>query len=284
MADGTSAESVVRRPAPALRGLVHRYSGYRFVGFPGGRHVGLPGRHVTLILSLAEPVVVEPTVDRDRVEAVTMVGGLHAGPVVIAHDGHEVGIHVDVEPWALPALFGSSPRSLVGEVTELASLLPGAVVRELEERVRTARDWAGRFAILDEVLLRGVRRAAGTSPEVAESWRRLVASGGTASVAALAEEVGWSRRHLAERFGEQVGLTPKALGRVVRFQRAVDLLKATPSRSLADLAARTGYADQPHLNREFRVMTGLSPTAWMAAEDLPFVQDVDHVDGAPWAA
>lgn len=81
-----------------------------------------------------------------------------------------------------------------------------------------------------------------------------------------------------------MSLTPKALGRVVRFQRAVDLLKASPTRSLAHLAALTGYADQPHLNREFRAMTGMSPTGWMAAEDLPFVQDADHVEGAPWAA
>lgn len=188
MADGTSAESVVRRPAPALRGLVHQYAGYRFVGFPGGRHVGLPGRHATLILSLAEPVVVEPAAGRGRVEDTAMVGGLHAGPVVIAHDGHEVGIHVDVEPWALPALFGCSPRSLVDEVTDLASLLPAAAVRELEGRLRSEPDWTGRFAVLDEVLLRGVRRARGPAPR----WLR--PGGAWCAVAARHRSPPWPTR------------------------------------------------------------------------------------------
>ena len=81
----------------------------------------------------------------------------------------------------------------------------------------------------------------------------------------LAEETGWSRRHLSQRFREEIGLTPKAFGRLLRFQRAIELLRE--GEPLADAAFAAGYADQPHMNRDFRAFYGAPPG------ELPFVQD-----------
>jgi AraC-like DNA-binding protein len=81
-------------------------------------------------------------------------------------------------------------------------------------------------------------------------------------VRALAAEVGWSRKHLAARFHEQVGLAPKALARVIRFRRALRLLDA-PGAPRSDVALRCGYYDQAHFNRDFRAFTGTTPGAWL---------------------
>jgi transcriptional regulator GlxA family with amidase domain len=83
-------------------------------------------------------------------------------------------------------------------------------------------------------------------------------------VAALAAGTGWSRRHLLTRFRAQVGLGPKAAGRVLRFRRAADLLAAGPAGTLADLAVACGYADHAHLDREFRALAGCTPTTYLA--------------------
>ena len=56
-----------------------------------------------------------------------------------------------------------------------------------------------------------------------------------------------------------MGLRPKETARVVRFDRARRLLHAGVR--LGDVAADAGYFDQAHLNREFRALAGLSPTA-----------------------
>jgi transcriptional regulator GlxA family with amidase domain len=104
------------------------------------------------------------------------------------------------------------------------------------------------------------------------AWRRLVNSDGGIPVRALAEETGWSRRHLASRFRSEIGLAPKEAARVLRFDRARRLLGRHDRPSLVDVANRCGYFDQAHLTRDWRQFAGCSPTVWMA-EEFPSVQD-----------
>jgi transcriptional regulator GlxA family with amidase domain len=102
------------------------------------------------------------------------------------------------------------------------------------------------------------------------------AGGGRLRVADVAARVGWSDRHLGDRFRAETGLSPKEAARVVRFDRARRLLAARVGAGrppeLAGLAADGGFADQAHLTREWRAFSGLSPTGWLRAE-LGFVQD-----------
>jgi transcriptional regulator GlxA family with amidase domain len=61
--------------------------------------------------------------------------------------------------------------------------------------------------------------------------------------AGLADEVGWSRRHLSQRFSDEFGIGPMQAARLLRFGRARKLVVAG-SRSLAEVAIDCGYADQ----------------------------------------
>ncbi len=110
---------------------------------------------------------------------------------------------------------------------------------------------------------------------MARAWRALLATGGQATVPDLAAETGWSERHLRSQFRAEIGLTPKAAARVIRFDRARRRLQARghgPAR-LADLAADCGYYDQAHLDREFRALAGCPPTRWLA-EEVPEFRNV----------
>ena len=109
------------------------------------------------------------------------------------------------------------------------------------------------------------------SAEVGRAWCRLLSAGGRCSVSGLADETGWSERHLRGRFRDETGLTPKAAARVIRFDRARRMLQhraaaGTGLPPLADLAADCGYYDQAHLAREFRELAGCPPSAWLAEE------------------
>src|SRR6266702_4461028 len=70
------------------------------------------------------------------------------------------------------------------------------------------------------------------------AWRQLLREGGALRVSELAAGTGWSGRHLTSRFRAEIGLTPKAAARVIRFDRARRRLigyLADPQYRLADL-------------------------------------------------
>ena len=89
---------------------------------------------------------------------------------------------------------------------------------------------------------------------------RLLAGRGT--VAALSAELGMSERQLLRRFDAAVGYGPKTLHRVLRFRRVLGHLTTTgPGTDLAELAIRSGYADQAHMTREITRLAGRPPGA-----------------------
>ena len=258
------------RPAPELRAHVAFYSGYRQAGLPAGIHRGLPSPWLTLILTLDEPLVIAAHPDaRQRPGSYdTLLGGLHLSPALITMPGAQSGVQVAVHPLGCQALFGLPAAELANVDTDFAAVAGATVVNELRERLLLAADWPARFAALDDVLSRRLheRRA---HPDVEHVFDRLLRTGGSVPVAELAREVGWSARHLTDRFRAEVGLRPKEAARVARFDRARRQLR--PGVRLADLAAGTGYFDQAHLAREFQALAGCSPSRWLA-DEFGFVQ------------
>jgi transcriptional regulator GlxA family with amidase domain len=84
-------------------------------------------------------------------------------------------------------------------------------------------------------------------------------SRGRLSIDSLAEAAGLTRRHLERRFLPAVGITPKRLARLARFQHALRVLGGESPPSGADTALACGYADQSHFIRDFRSIAGCSP-------------------------
>ena len=82
---------------------------------------------------------------------------------------------------------------------------------------------------------------------------------GQVRIDAVARHTETTRRHLERRFDETVGITPKRLARIVRFQRALKMLNARPDGVATALAC--GYTDQPHFIREFTELAGCPPGA-----------------------
>jgi AraC-like DNA-binding protein len=107
-------------------------------------------------------------------------------------------------------------------------------------------------------------KARGVDPAIAWAAGRIEQSGGAVSIAELRQQTGLSKTRLAEAFREQIGLAPKVYSRVVRFRSAAALLQKG-AEPLVEVALAAGYYDQPHMNAEFRDLSGLSPTEFLAA-------------------
>jgi len=249
-------ETATRAPHPALAPLVARgYLGYVERAAPP-RRLEVPHAAIVVIINLGPPLAVD-----DSGPLGSFVAGLYDRAVVTHQPGEQSGIQLDLTPLGARMLLGLPMRHLARQVVELEDVLGGTLAAELRDR----DDWASRFDRLDAFLLGRLDRATQPRPDVAFAWSRLVATHGAVGVAQLCAELGCSRRHLAARFGDDVGLAPKAVARILRFQRVLDLLAAEGGAGrFAEIAACGGYYDQPHLNRDFRELAGCTPTEYLA--------------------
>lgn len=264
----------VVRPAAPLRRHVRRYVGYRLEGFAPGTHLGLPSRHLTVVISLGDPTRITEMPEPGQAPGAfqLLASGLTTRRAVLAHDGRQYGVQLEMTPAGARGLLGLPAGELGASVVGLDVLL-GASAAEVAQRLAACPGWEARFDVLDDVLLRSLGRLPPVSAELDRAWTVLVSTGGAVRVGDLAHEVGWSRRHLASRFLREYGLTPKEAARVVRFERSRWMLAGPGRPRLVDVAATCGFYDQAHLCREWADLAGCSPTAWLAGEEFPSVQD-----------
>ena len=257
---------------PPLRPFVAAAHGYSSPAMPTGLHRGLPSAHLTLVVELAAPLRV--TGPGPAVAAHAVVGGLHTRPALIDAGRPQEGLQYALTPAGAQAVLGVPAVELAGRTVDLADVLGRAADRLVDDLV-AADGWAERFARLDAALVdRLSGRVVPVPPEVREAWRLVHGSAGRCRVEELAAHVGWSRRHLAERFRLATGVTPKQAARIARFEATRRMLVDPGRPPLAEVATRCGYADQPHLAREWRALAGCSIGTWLR-EELPFVQDTD---------
>lgn len=251
-------------PAPALRGVVRRYCGFD-ERTPGPlRRRELPAAQVVLIIDLGAPLrVLDPERPGDGALHVGgFAAGLDDGPSLVETTGAMRGIQVDLTLPGARRLLGRQVAELAGQVVSLSALdLPA--LRAAGERLGGLRSWAERFDHLDRLLTAAAARAAPMPRWIAWACERIEGAAGRIEILALAQEAGFSRKHVAATFRAELGMTPKRLARLVRFERLMQALRATPDGAgdwtLAALAH--GYYDQAHFVREFRAFTGLTPGA-----------------------
>ncbi|WP_228473176.1 helix-turn-helix domain-containing protein [Streptomyces cyaneochromogenes] len=232
------------------------------------RRLEAPIGAATLLLGFGEPV----RITRHGRPADTLVSvycGPTTTPAVGEHSGRLAGIEVLLMPWAAFSLFGTPQYELANRTVDpddLPHALPTRI-GELAAALAALPTWAERFGLLDDVFARWSGAGTPCSARVVRAWTELMRTGGSMPVGRLADEVGWSVRHLENRFREQIGLGPKAAARVLRLQRARRLLAA--GRGQAETAAACGFYDQAHLSGEFKAMTGCTPREFTAARGVP---------------
>lgn len=241
-------ERMLRWPHPALAAHVASYVAHDLPDAGANSWRITPLSVLTWVIDLDAPVRGAGIPD-------SPVLGLRDRPLRVEQAGASRGIVVTLTPLGSYALFGIPLRELTNSVVAASDLLTAG---PLTERLAEAADWPERFRLLDDYLAAKLARGPVLADPVRHAWDRL--SAGPVRVDALAGEIGWSRQHLNARFREQIGLNPRTAGRIARLNRVLRLLDRASSLSWAEVAHLGGYSDQAHLVREFRALTGCSPT------------------------
>lgn len=180
-------------------------------------------------------------------------------PVSIAQTGCVHLIGVRFRPGGLAPFVRPPLHELSDQVLEMRDAL-GQAGAELEARLYEAegRDQA---VLLDQFFLARLH-VAEAHRLVLHTAAQIVQQRGAVSIGALSTQMGYSVRTIDRLFRQYMGFSPKQYARIVRLQHALHLLSSQPTRSLAELSVVCGYYDQAHFNREFRAMTGQTPSAY----------------------
>ena len=278
-------ETAQRVGCASSAGLVRHYVGYEEWRRTGFVRREMARHGVALILGIGDTIdVFDGEVDSPVRTLNAFVVGNQSHASLTGVRGHQLGVQVELTPAGARALFGNI-EDLNDAVVPLHEAL-GALGTRLMERLSEAASWEAQFQLIDRTL--GGAEPPSLSPEVEWLRRQLVGSNGRARVEPLMDETGWSRRHVTLLFRRQLGISPKAYARLLRFEHASSLLTGRPAGpSLAEVAIQAGYYDQSHLTREFVSLAGMTPGTYMADADLRpevrFVQDDQPAGPAPWS-
>lgn len=229
---------------------------------PGAGDI-LPDGSVELVLNFADAVLRRSgnSGAEDRLQR--MIVGQMDRPNGVRYTGKVDLLGVRFQPAGARAFFPYPLSELSGQIHHLDSVasrldktLAISVDQELPREQRVHR--------LEEILSEHQWHARNRDSEIDRAVRAIQESHGQISVSALMRQSGISARQLERRFREGVGLTPKLLARILRFQHAYQLADETPTINWSTLALRCGYYDQAHLIRDFRAFSGATPTETFA--------------------
>lgn len=259
---GSRWDMSLRLPAEALRPYVlGEYVGYSERTGGVCRRREFPSPAAVLVLEFGPPIRVFAGADPRRMSCHRggFASGLGDEAALCEHDGFQEGVQVNLTAVGARLLFGVPMSELSNRVLPVDDVLP-ARHRRLAERLQDAPDWDARFDRLDAALADCIAAARTQTDVVAWAVRRIEQSGGAIDVRALARQLGYSHKHVIALFRDQVGVPPKLLARIVRFDRLLRHLRGGGGGTWADLALEFGYYDQAHLVREVREFAGITPT------------------------
>ncbi len=211
--------------------------------------------------------------------------GLHDGPQLCDAVGERDFMVVRLTPFGAHRFLRAPMHLIAGRAVEL-SALDAKLADLVMSRVGAAGSWGERFAAMEALIAERVAQA--TAPSgLAWAWRKLEAADGRIPLGTLASEIDCSHRAMIAQFRTCIGVTPKAAGRLFRFNRAIRSLNALsrnrrgeaagkpyiesqapddrPAATVpwADIAADCGYFDQSHFIKDFSQFAGATPTQFV---------------------
>jgi AraC-like DNA-binding protein len=224
---------------------------------------------VEVIINLGSPHLVVDLEHPERSEVFreSWIAGIQRRFLVIEAVREDNLVGIRFKPGGAYPFFRMSMEALSNDVVEL-DLLDRAFFAELRERLLGAPSRDERVRIVEDMLLSRLDWRRADDRRVRGVMDALDRGGSSISIASACSAVGCSQKHVIQLFRERVGMAPKLLSRVLRFDAVIRGVQGQPRIRWTDVAPRFGYFDQAHLIADFQEFAGASPTGyWEARSD-----------------
>jgi AraC-like DNA-binding protein len=192
-----------------------------------------------------------------------LVIGTMSRPLIFTTTGLVDLLGVRFRPGGLAGFLPLEAAELTDARVDLTNFW-GPWAQETWQRLGEATP-ADRVGLLQEVLGARANGRFHTDPFVRHCVARIEAARGSLRIGDLERSTGLSARQLERKFTRHLGISPKTFARVVRFKSVVAAAGRPDPPDWVRLAGDFGYADQPHLVREFKIFSGLTPVDYRQA-------------------
>lgn len=184
--------------------------------------------------------------------------GLRTEPITIPA-GKKSEMMVIAFKKGMAASFFPFPLDEIRDSVVDADLVWGMDFAYLRERLLATKDIDARFRMAENFLLKKFRSKLELNPCIAYAIGEMTTRPDALSIARMNAKIGYSQKHFTDLFRRAVGVTPKAYSKIVRFQRAVEVIDATTSIEWDLIAQDCGFYDQSHFINDFKHFSGFTP-------------------------
>jgi AraC-like DNA-binding protein len=144
-----------------------------------------------------------------------------------------------------------------------ADLIWGTSFAHLREKLFETKEIRQMFQVAEDFLIRNFLGSSVLNPCVQYALNEIIHRPDQVSLSRLNERIGYSQKHFIGMFKGQVGVTPKAYLRIMRFQKAINEIERSGRISWTDLSQDCGFYDQAHFINDFKLFSGFTPEQYL---------------------
>jgi AraC-like DNA-binding protein len=197
-----------------------------------------------------------------------MVLGQITEPFFIEPTGYVNSFATRFYPYGFANFVMTPIKNLADKETPLVELFGQKPSEELEQRMIQATNTKERINIIENFLLDKLNDQATIDTIVKTTIDTMLLTGGGTPISNLLKNDLSKRRQFERKFTQQIGISPKQLGKVIRLQTALKMLLNQPSESLTKIAYESEYYDQAHFIKDFKEFTGTTPKEFLENEEM----------------
>ena len=226
----------------------------------------LPDGAIELMINLGSPHKLFESENSNRFELCrkAWLSGPKSKFIVIDETGGYNLIGIRFRKGGAYPFFDFPMIEIEAKVIEL-DLIWGPFVNEVIEKLAETENPQERFELLEQEMLRRIPdKGTAAHGMIQHALDLIEKSHEELQIKELVSRIGISHKHFLRKFDSMVGLSPKVLGRINRFQKAVYLIEGYKKIQWTQLAYECNYYDQAHFIREFKSFSGMNPTSYFS--------------------
>lgn len=186
-----------------------------------------------------------------RTEPITIPSGSHARMMVIMC---KKGMAYPFFPFPMD--------EFVDSVID-ADLIWGTIFADLREKLLEMKDVDMIFKAAEEFLVSNFLGPALINPCVEYAVAEIIRQPDQVNLSRLSAKIGYSQKHFISMFKRQVGVTPKAYLKILRFQKAISDIEHSTRVDWTDISHDCGFYDQAHFINDFKSFSGFTPEQYL---------------------